>query len=114
MLKGTYPVHLNDGDASALQYKEQYNSLFKNHFFDYKDVNVRQRKRRADISTGIALLRGVPGIMTISKARVDVSRILWHTRDGLGLGISYKECLKKQTEELSDIEGFVKKSKSTD
>ena len=107
-----YPVHLNDADTSSLLCEEQDKSLFKKHFFNYKDVNIRQRKRQADITTGIALLRGVPGIRTISKAKVDESRILPHTRDGLGPCISYQEHLGQQMEELSDIQSFKKKPKS--
>ena len=111
-LKGTYPVHLNDADTSSLLCEEQEKSLFKNHFFDYKDVNIRQRKRQADIATGIVLLRGVLGIRTISKAKVDESRILPHTRDGLGPRISYQEHLRQQMGELSNIQSFIRKLKS--
>ena len=67
-LKGTSPVHLNDEDTAALLCEEKQKSFFKNHFFNYKDMNIRQRKRRADITTGIAPFRGVPSIRTISKA----------------------------------------------
>ena len=72
-------------------------------------MNIRQRKRRADITTGIAPLRGVPGIRTILKAKVDTSHILPHTREGLGECISYQEQLRQQTDELSDIQHFKKK-----
>ena len=99
-----YPVHLNDEDTASLLCEEQHKSLFKNHFFDYKDMNFRQRKRRADITTGIALMRVVPGIRTISKAKVDESHILPHTREGLGEYISYQEQLRQQTDELSDVQ----------
>ena len=62
-------------------------------------MNIRQRERRADTTTGIAPLRGVPGIRTILKAKVNESRILPHTREGLGECISYQEQLRQQTEE---------------
>ena len=103
-LNGMYPVHLNDEDTASLLYEEQQKSLFKNHLFHYKDMNIRQRKRRADITTGIAPLRGVPGIRTILKAKVDELHILPRTREGLGEHIIYQEWLRQQTEELSDIQ----------
>ena len=99
-----YPVHLNDEDTAALVSEDKQKSLFKNHFFDYKDTNIRKRKRRADITTGIAPLRGVPGIRTILKAKVNELRILPHAREGLGERISYQEHLRQQTEELSDVQ----------
>ena len=100
-------------DTAALVSEDKQKSLFKNHFFDYKDMNIRKRKRQADITTGIALLRGVPGIRTILKAKVDELQILPHAREGLGERISYQECLRQQMEELSDVQQFLKKAKSS-
>ena len=76
-------------------------------------MNIWQRKRRADITTGIALLRGVPGIRTISKAKVDESRILPHTREGLAKHTSYQDQLRQQNEDLSDLKLFLNKTKSS-
>ena len=112
-LKGMYPVHLNDEDTAALLCEKQQKSFFKNHFFDYKDMNIRQRKRRADITIGIVCLRGVPSIRTLSKAKVNESHILPHTREGLGECISCQQGLRQQTDELSDIQHFKKKPKSS-
>ena len=113
MLKGTYPVHLNDEDTAALLCEDKQKSLYKNHFFDYKDTNIRKRKRQAYIMTGIAPLRGVPGIRTISKVKINESQILPHAREGLGECISYQDCIRQQREELSDIQQFLKKPKSS-
>ena len=99
-----YPVHLNDEDTAALVSEDKQKSLFKNHFFNDTDTNITKSKRRADITTGIAPLWGVPGIRTISKAKVDESRILPHAREGLGDCISYQECLRQQMEGLSDVQ----------
>ena len=112
-LQGTYPVHLNDEDTAALLCEQQHKSLFKNHFFNYKDMSIRQRKRRADIMTGIAPLRGVPSIRMILKAKVDESQILPHTREGLAESTSYQEWFRQQNEELSDLKLFINKPKSS-
>ena len=56
-----------------------------------------------DISTGIALLRCVSGIRIISKAKVDESHILPHTRSGIVERISYHEFLQRQTAELMSM-----------
>ena len=100
-LKGTYPVHLNE--EARLQFITQEDTstyMFRNNFFDFKDENPRKRKRWSDISTGIALLRCVPGICAISKAKVDESHILPHTRSGIVERISYHEFLRRQTAEF--------------
>ena len=76
-------------------------------------MSIRQRKRRADIITGIAPLRGVPSIRMILKAKVDEFQILPHTREGLAESTSYQEWLRQQNEELSDLKLFINKPKSS-
>ena len=99
-----YPVHLNDKDTAALASEDKQKSLYKNHFFNYKDMNIRKRKRGADITTGIVPLRGVPSIRTILKAKVNESQILLHAGEGLGECIGYQDHNMQQMEELSDVQ----------
>ena len=65
---------------------DESTGMFRNNFFDFKDENPRKRKQSSDISTGIAPLRCVLGIRVISKAKIDESHILPHTRSGLVRG----------------------------
>ena len=89
-----HPVHLNEeAKLQLMTQDDEYTCMFRNNFFDFKDENPRKRKQRSDISTGIALLRCVLGIHVISKAKIDESRILPHTRSGLVERISYHEFL---------------------
>ena len=72
-LKGMYPVHLNEAKLQLMTQDDECTCMFRHNFFNFKDDNPRKRKRRLDISTGIAPLRCVPGIHVISKAKIDKS-----------------------------------------
>ena len=60
-LKPKYPPQLAEADNMRLEFEneDQFEGVYRDHFFDFKDERKSQRCRRSDITTGLQALRGV-------------------------------------------------------
>ena len=81
-LKPKYPPHLADEDTERISNEnlDNFNGIYRDHYFDLKDTHKSQRCRREDITTGLQALRGVNGVRAYFK--VNESRILPEIRAG--------------------------------
>lgn len=62
--KGAYPVHLAEDDRERWENEteDNYDGIFKDHFFDYINEHPSKRVRRSDVSTGMNPMRNVQGV----------------------------------------------------
>ena len=81
-LKPKYPPHMAEADNRRLEFEseEQFEGVYRDHFFDFKDDRKSQHCRRWDITTGLQALRGVSGVRAYFK--VNESKILPEVRAG--------------------------------
>ena len=60
-LNPTYPVHLQE-DPNETGGTEANDTIYQNHFFDFKNARKSGRTWQSDISWHTAPLRGAPGV----------------------------------------------------
>ena len=75
-LKPKYPPHLaeEDHDRYNKENNDDFEGVYRDHFFDFKSSRKSQRCRRDDITMGLQALRGISGVRAYFK--VNESKIL--------------------------------------
>ena len=63
-IKSKYEIKLAEESKEQLMCESlfNHNGIYRNHFFDFPNVLKSQRVRRADITTGLAVLRTTDGV----------------------------------------------------
>ena len=71
-LKPKYKPHLADEDMEHFENENEdsFNSVYRDHYFDYKDTHKSQRCRREDITTGLQELRGVRVFFKVNESKI--------------------------------------------